>query len=531
MGLQQRGRAVAQPLRSALSAGQLTELLDELRPAFCGRNLREVAPLPPRELLLVFEAEEEERGIHRLRVSAAPDGPRVHRQVGRVHRHKGPVGPFFETCRTELAGAQLHAIEQPRQDRLALLRFRRGDGERRVLIAELTGRHANVILCDGTERVLTLLVEPPAKSGREPRLKRGEPWVPPPGTPPAADPSEPGLAEFLAPRAGEQPAEDLPRAASEAPLSFLVEQVLGGAVEQTDRARAAKHLRDRLTTRAKKMRALQKGLGVKREAARGAERVLQDGELLKANIQELKRGLREVLLDDWYDPAGGKRRVTLDPKLSPKANVEKFFARYQKLLRSGGEVEREIQLASERLAQAEALLEQLQAEDSDPAALEARAVEAGLLEALARKRGARVQKVEPRKPYRSFVGANGGEILVGRNARDNDTLSLKIARGNDIWLHTADAPGSHVILRTNHGQPPHPEDLLDAAQLAIHFSPLKGTHKAGVHEVQAKYVKKPKGAPPGLVTLAGGRRREIRVESDRLARLLGEDRRPNAAER
>ena len=500
-------------------------MLDELRSAFPGRTLREAAPLPPRDLLLVFDAGKDERGIPRLRVSSAPDGPRIHRQIGRVHRHKGPVGPFYDRAAAELDDSELLAIEQPRGDRLALLRFLNSTGERRLLIAELTGRHANLILCDGAERVLAQLVEAPAKPGREPRLQAGKPWVPPPGSPPPPDPAAPGLKELLGSLAREHTGEEVPRAAEQAPLSWLVEKVLGGAVEDTERAKASKHVRDRLNTRVKKLRALRKGLETKREAAQGATRILQDGELLKASLHELKRGLTAVELDDWYDAEGGKRRIALDPKLSPNENVEKLFARYHKLLRSAGEVEREIELAGERFEQASALLAELEAGEADPLAIEARAVSAGLLDALARKRGQRVQKVEPRKPYRRFTGVQGGEILVGRNARDNDTLSLKVARGNDIWLHTADAPGSHVILRTNRGQAPHPEDLLDAAHLAIHFSPLKDSRRAGVHEVEAKYVKKPKGAPAGLVTLAGGRRREIRVEPDRLARLLGEDRR------
>ena len=140
----------------------------------------------------------------------------------------------------------------------------------------------------------------------------------------------------------------------------------------------------------------------------------------------------------------------------------------------------------------------------------------------------------PRLPYRTFEGVKGTEIRVGRTARDNDALSLKLCNGNDLWLHTADAPGSHVVLRTSvnargkgKGKSPEadPEELLDAAHLAVHFSPLRGAEKADVHVCPCKQVHKPKGAKPGLVTLSGGRTLQVRLEPERLDRLLRADRR------
>ena len=500
---------------NALSAHHLTELLDELRPLLVGRVVRESAALPPRDVLLVCDPSDDERGVFRVRLSAAPDGPRVHVQHGRVWRHKGPVGPFFELLARELEGARVTALEQPRGDRLALVRFKTSEGERRCLVCELTGRHANLVWTDGAERVLAMLVEPPAKAGRTPRLVRGEPWVPPPGAPPPRDPDAPDLGRALA-DAGEPPE-------NAAALSWRVEQVLGGAVSEQERARAAKHLRDRLERRRGKLAALEVGLAKRREAAAGAERVRQDGELLKAALGELRRGQESVELEDWFGEPGARRTIALEPKRTPHENVERYFSRYKKLLRSAEELERELALARERAEAVEALLAELDA-DGEPAELEQRAVEAGLLEPLGTKRGARVQRAEPRKPYKAFTGKGGGTILVGRSARDNDELSLKVARGNDLWLHTADAPGSHVVLRVERNAEPHPEDVLDAAHLAVWFSPLRGAHKAGVHQVRAKAVRKPKGAPPGLVQLAGGKRRVVRIEPERLERLLQAER-------
>ena len=114
-------------------------------------------------------------------------------------------------------------------------------------------------------------------------------------------------------------------------------------------------------------------------------------------------------------------------------------------------------------------------------------------------------------------------VWVGRAARDNDQLTFQHAKGNDLWLHTADAPGSHVVLRLPGKADPDPEEVLDAATLAVHFSPLNETSRADVHVARVKEVRKPRGAKPGLVTLSGGKTLRIRMQPERLQRLLGRE--------
>ena len=221
-----------------------------------------------------------------------------------------------------------------------------------------------------------------------------------------------------------------------------------------------------------------------------------------------------------FDEAQPTRRLALDPKLSPRQNVERYFTRYKKLLRAAQNVDEELAQAQTRRTELEELAQRLDDAEQDPEALEAEAVERGLLDppqvADPRKRKA----PEARKPYRSFVGSRGSEIRVGRSSRDNDTLTLRHARGNDLWLHTADCPGSHVVLRLERGAEPEEEEVLDAAHLAIHFSPARGTDRAPVHVARRKHVHKPRGAKAGLVTLSGGRILEIRVQPARLEGLL-----------
>jgi predicted ribosome quality control (RQC) complex YloA/Tae2 family protein len=231
--------------------------------------------------------------------------------------------------------------------------------------------------------------------------------------------------------------------------------------------------------------------------------------------------MKELEVEDFLAEGAPRRKIALDPKLSPQENLQRAFERARKLERGSAAVESEIALARERVAALEALA--LEARSGpDPLALDAAAVARGLLdarqEADPRKRPA---APAPRLPYRSFATAAGAEIRVGRTAKDNDELSFRHARGNDVWLHTADAPGSHVVLRLEGRGEPEPEDLLDAAHLALHFSPLRGATRGRIHVARCKEVHKPRGAKPGLVQLSGGKHIEIRVQPGRLERLLG----------
>ena len=101
-----------------------------------------------------------------------------------------------------------------------------------------------------------------------------------------------------------------------------------------------------------------------------------------------------------------------------------------------------------------------------------------------------------------YLSTDGLEILVGRAARDNDNLTFKVARPNDLWLHAADYPGSHVIVRnTTRKDIPH-RTLIEAAQLAAYFSQANQDPKVDVHYTQRKFISKPKGVAPGLVRMS-----------------------------
>jgi predicted ribosome quality control (RQC) complex YloA/Tae2 family protein len=114
----------------------------------------------------------------------------------------------------------------------------------------------------------------------------------------------------------------------------------------------------------------------------------------------------------------------------------------------------------------------------------------------------------------------GLEIWVGRNDEGNDYLTTRLARGNDLFFHLEGYPGSHVVLRTEGRTDPPPKSILDACELAVHYSKMKNADRADVHMAPIKNVKKPKGAKPGLVYVRSGKTVHLKRDPKRLQSIL-----------
>jgi len=520
-----------QPLElKRLEAAHLADLAPELKRVFAGFVLVDLDPKPPRDVLLVFAEGLDEQGtptggIRRLRVSASREAARLHVQHRRDAKHRGPEGPFYAALRDTLVDAaapahlaHVHAL--PGERALALV-FAGPDGATRgALGAEFFGPAANLFLLEpngaatdtfNTEAftILQTLATPTGRNAE--RLAPGQPWtLPAGGKAPAPEHPLPAYAEA----AGPPPPRRFPL---EAPLSWIVERLI--AVRAEARAEDAERARliGRIERKLDRARRQLEGLEERRRAAEDSERVRQDGELLQAHLGQLKRGLTEVTLDDWT--TGEPRTIPLDPARSPKQNMEQLFSRYKKLQRTLAGMGEEDDRATQRLTDLQALLDAANDTEQAPGAVDRQGVAAGLLDA------EQAQRAEPKQrlPYRTFRASSGAEIRVGRSARDNDTLSTRHCRGNDVWLHTADSPGSHVVLCLAGAPEPHPEDVLDAATLALHYSPQRGARKADIHVARGKEVHKPRGAKPGLVTLSGGSTLYLRFEPERLRAITARD--------
>jgi predicted ribosome quality control (RQC) complex YloA/Tae2 family protein len=314
------------------------------------------------------------------------------------------------------------------------------------------------------------------------------------------------------PQADEIPLGDAP------PLEFREELVRDALAreEQAGVAARRKELVARLRSRVRKLgRTL---TAVEEDAARalraGVERA--QAELLLPVASRLPRGTREARVPDWsrVDEQGQPAEVpiSLDPALSAAENAQRWLRRAKRY-----------QAASERIAARRAEVQQELSRAESLLSRAESAQDAGQLVAVETEAPAaattRKDQLAPRLPFRKFISQSGAAILVGRSARDNDTLTVRVARGNDLWLHARGVQGAHVIV-PGAGESPDPGALGDAALLAAHFSSARGQDGVEVAWTRAKHVRKPKGSAPGSVIVTQEKVMRVRLEQDRLASLL-----------
>ena len=227
------------------------------------------------------------------------------------------------------------------------------------------------------------------------------------------------------------------------------------------------------------------------------------GELLNANLHLVRPGERKVTVTSYYD--GSQVDIPLDPKYSPARNAQNYYKKYGK-----GKTalkEKQIQL-DETMSEIE-YLESVYSyaeragtvEEID--LLRSELTEGGYLRQRKNRKGdAKSRKAKP-KPH-TYTLPSGRTVLVGRNNKENDFLTFKKASSTDIWLHTKDIPGSHVILLTEGGTPSE-EDLRCAAQIAAYHSKARSSANVPVDYTKARYVKKPSGSKPGFVIFTHNR--------------------------
>ncbi|NRD46376.1 DUF814 domain-containing protein [Corallococcus sp. AB004] len=406
----------------------------------------------------------------------------------------GEPAPFQRWLRQELTGFKLQAARYLEESRAIVLEFDR-EGVRRRLVMEV-GAPGGLLLLSDNNRVLMLSGE-----GFGPRrnLYPGAQWSPP----------EPVSAEALA-KGRAQPSRLEPKEDDTLPRLQAAERVLG----QKDRTSRADTIRRRLAQpyRARLKRSSRTLEKVRAETQRGpeAEKHREVGELLAQNLHRLKRGASQVTLTSYTEAGVEEVQVKLDPKRTPKEEADWHFHQYRRLLRGVEQARhREAELARE-VAHAQTALSQIEA--MDDAALLAQ------VEVLQVTQGEEGPKGG--LPFKEYVGHGGARIWVGRGAEDNDQLTFKVARPWHLWLHARGLPGSHVVVPVEKNAEVAQEVLLDAAHLALHHSGAKGEPRGEVSYMPVKFVRKLKGAAPGQVTYAREKTFVVRMEPERLERLL-----------
>lgn len=421
-----------------------------------------------------------------LLINAEPDEPRLHliqRRVRDLEKQALSLTSFGHVLRKELADTRLLSLEKHPTDRLVHLAFagtdELGKPKRSYLVAQLTGRSANLLLLDPDQRIIQR-ARPTEIEGQQP----GDPYRAPAsqsGSPPAARESK--LLKHLHSR---QSSSSLSAAADAYFASLLGQRALAN---QAAAARA--QMRRKITQQEKLLRQLQQDL----EAHAHADQQKRLGDLLLANLSTARRRGNQVTLIDYFAEDAPTIEMDLDSSISLQDEAARQFAGYSRSKRAGAQIQNRLEATRDRLRELRTEQESLEKDIATGNLVAAPVAAPGASTGGIKKAG---RKIPGTRRYHS---SDDLEILVGRTARDNDHLTFKVARPNDLWLHAADYGGSHVVVRNSSKKPIPHRTLIEAAQLAAWFSQAKKDPKVDVHYTERKFVSKSKGAKPGLVRL------------------------------
>lgn len=229
--------------------------------------------------------------------------------------------------------------------------------------------------------------------------------------------------------------------------------------------------------------------------AEQAEQFQRYGELLTANLHAATKGMKEIEVINYYDETGGKLVIPLNPRKTPSQNAQKYFSKYQKAKNALSIVVEQIEKAYEEVAYFDTLLQQVQsASPKDIHEIREELVEGGYIRERQKRNGKKGQNIKPVLDH--FQSSDGTVIIVGKNNKQNDYLTNKLAARDEIWLHTKDIPGSHVVIRSKE---PAEETIQEAAILAAYYSKARNSSSIPVDFTKVRFVKKPNGAKPGFV--------------------------------
>ena len=226
------------------------------------------------------------------------------------------------------------------------------------------------------------------------------------------------------------------------------------------------------------------------------ERLRQLGDILTANIHRIQKGQTKVTVEDFYDENMAQIEVALSPLLSPQQNAAKFYKDYARMKNAEKELTRQIELGEQELHYLKSVLEELDRAETEAELEEIRQElqDGGYIRADTGKKRMKQARVQPMR----FESTDGYPIYVGRNNRQNEELTFKLARKDDIWLHAQKVHGSHVIISCGGTTPPD-DTITQAAQLAAYYAETKGGQNLPVDVTPVKQVKKIPGGKPGMV--------------------------------
>jgi predicted ribosome quality control (RQC) complex YloA/Tae2 family protein len=456
----------------------LEAVTNELRTILPGKRFGRVYSLSRRSFAVDLRLSESRY----LLIAVEPANPRIYlirRRLKELERSSENPQPFHLFLKKYLSGAEITSIDRPSGERVVYFRLsgidELGISKTATLTIQLTGKSSNIFLVDQRGLIVSSLIDKDLDGQRI-----GDRYSIPVR-------SVNGAIRNL---------EDIE-----------VERINGSVSDALDQRQLEREVAERFKSQAEnarrvilrdiaKRQKLLDRLGRDLEGHGEANKWKRYGDLILANLSTAKRQDDKVIVTDYFDQNTPQVEIEADKNVSLTDMAQKYFKRYTKAQNAALEVQRRKSVIESELALL--LKKRTELEKAIVDRNEAYLASNPGVEIAGNKK-----KEKPRfTGVRQFTSSDGFEILVGKRAADNDQLTFRIAGPVDLWLHAADYPGSHVIVRNPNRKEIPPTTLLEAAKLAAFYSSGKTQPKAAVHYTQKKFVNKPKGAAPGLVRLA-----------------------------
>lgn len=528
-------------------------LIKELNTTFAGGRIHKIQQPYEMELVLTIRAN---RKNHKLLISAHPSFGRI--QVTEQAYNNPETPPNFTmVLRKYVEGNIIDSIEQYDNDRIIIFNLTRrdelGDASQQQLIVEIMGRHSNIFLLDKDKKIIDAIKHVPMYQNTFRTILPGATYQLPPHQN-QVNPFKVGenfeddkslmTAKFLQSQLmglGRDSAIELAHLIEidsrkpyevirdfctgfDQPTPTLVIQedkqhflafpyvTIPGEKRQYNNlselltayyAEKSKHdyvrqvgnaiiqvVEKNLNHQHKRLANLNQDM----EKSAKADIFQLKGELLTTFLYQIEKGQTEVTLANYYDN-DQPITISLDPALSPSQNAQKYYHKYNKLRNAINHIETQKQVAEAEIQYLESIQTQLNfAEPNELTDIREELIDQGYLKKQKQDKKKRSNNASA-KP-REFQTKEGNRILVGRNNKQNDQLTMRQANKNHYWFHTKDIPGSHVILESSN---PSEAEITQAAQLAAAYSKYSQSNNVPVDYTQVKHVKKPNGSKPGFV--------------------------------
>ena len=533
----------------------LHHMTEELRRELLGGRIQKINQPFEQELVLQIRSN---RQSHKLLLSA-------HSVFGRVQltdtTFENPAVPntFIMVMRKYLQGAVIEAIQQVENDRILEISVSNkneiGDSVAVTLVIEIMGKHSNIILLDkASDKIIEAIKHVGFSQNSYRTILPGSTYVAPPQTS-SLNPFTVGdeklfeilHTEDLEPKRLQQIFQGLGRdtatelsgrltadklktfraffasptqpslteksfsallfSDSKTQMSTLSELLDTFYKDKAERDRVNQQASELIRRVENELEKNRKKLGKQEEellATENAEEFRQKGELLTTFLHQVPNDQDQVELDNYY--TGEKIIISLDKALTPNQNAQRYFKRYQKLKEAVKHLTSLIEETRATILYLESVETALaQASLTEIAEIREELIQTGFIRRRQR------EKIQKRQKPEKYLATDGQTIiLVGRNNLQNDELTFKMAKKDELWFHAKDIPGSHVVITGN--LQPSDEVKTDAAELAAYFSKARLSNLVQVDMIEVRKLNKPTGGKPGFVTYTG--QKTLRVTPD-----------------